>query len=49
MTIREFHREITVRVGEKTEIEIPSDDDNPLPFSFVELIVLTNTVETKSY
>lgn len=49
MTIRDFHREITTRHGEKTEIEIPADDDNPLPFSFVERIVLTNTVETKSY
>ena len=49
MTIREFHREITVRVGEKTEIEIPSDSDNPLPFDFTERIILTNEVETKSY
>lgn len=47
--VRHFHREITVRVGEKTEIEIPSDDDNPLPFSFVERIVLTNEVKTTKY
>ena len=49
ITIREFHREITVRAGEKTEIEIPSDSDNPLPFGFTERIILTNEVETKSY
>ncbi|MDH3891178.1 MAG: hypothetical protein OEV49_08845 [candidate division Zixibacteria bacterium] len=49
LTIRDFHREITTRHGEKTEIEIPDDDDNPLPFSFVERIILTNTIETKSY
>lgn len=49
MTIREFHREITVGAGEKTEIEIPSDSDNPLPFDFTERIILTNEVKTKSY
>lgn len=49
MIVHHFHREITVRAGEKTEIEIPSDDDNMLPFPFVERIVLTNTIETKSY
>lgn len=49
MTIRDFHREITTRHGETTEIEIPSDDDNMLPFPFVERIVLTNTIKTKSY
>jgi hypothetical protein len=49
MIIKDFHREITVKVGEKTEIEIPSDDDNMLPFDFTETIVLTNEVETKKY
>jgi len=46
---RDFHREITIRAGEKTEIEIPSDSDNMLPFDFTETIVLTNEVETKEY
>lgn len=50
LTIKQFHRKITVSVNDsKIEIEIPSDDDNMLPFPFVERIVLTNTIETKSY
>ncbi len=46
MTIREFHREITTRNGEKIEVEIPSGDDNPLPFDFLERIVLTSRVSS---
>jgi len=49
MTIRDFHRKITVSAGEKTEIEIPSDSDNPLPFDFTEMIMLSTEVETKRY
>jgi hypothetical protein len=49
MIVRHFRREITVREGDKTEIEIPSGDDNLLPFDFTEMILLVATVETKSY
>ncbi len=49
MIVRHFHREVRVQAGETTVIEIPSDDDNMLPFDFTERIILTNEVETKSY
>ena len=49
MIVRHFHREIRARAGEKTVIEIPSDDDNMLPFEFTERVILATTVSTKSY
>ena len=49
MTVTRFSRTITARPGEKTVIEIPSDEDNPLGFPFTERVELITTVETKSY
>lgn len=49
MTVTRFSRTITAQPGEITEIEIPSDDVNPLGFPFTERLELVATVETKNY
>lgn len=49
MTVTLFSRTITARPGERTEIEIPSDANNPLGFDFTERIDLVYTVKTVNY
>lgn len=49
MTVTRFSRTITARPGERTEIEIPSDANNPLGFDFTERIDLVYTVKTVNY
>jgi hypothetical protein len=42
-------KQITAQPGERTEIEIPIEKVSPLPFKGKEKIVLTNSVEEKTY
>ena len=49
MTVTSFHRTITAWPGETIEIEIPSDDNNPLGFDFTERIRLIYAVKKVDY
>jgi len=44
-TVVLFNKEITAKIGEKTEIEIPQDKGSLLPFNSKETIVLVNSVK----
>lgn len=48
-TVEFLNKEIVARPGERTEIEIPSDGDSPLPFTATETIVLINSVTLKGH
>lgn len=48
-TIVMLNRHITAQPGEQTEIEIPINKNSLLPFKGKEKIVLTNSVEEKTY
>ena len=44
-TVVLFNKEITAKIGERTEIEIPQDKNSLLPFKSRETIVLVNSVK----
>ncbi|HVP36736.1 MAG TPA: hypothetical protein VMT04_07045 [Terriglobales bacterium] len=44
-TVILFNKEISAKIGERTEIEIPQDKESLLPFESKEIIVLINSVK----